>query len=441
MVRGLPWLGSALPMARDPAAFFVDCYRKHGPVFRLTLAGQPYVVIAGQEAANFMGTREGRESLRSKEFWEGLVAEFGAQYSLVGEDGERHAQLRDIMRRGYSRESLRGRYGELLAITDVALARDWAAGAAVPVVQAMQYMVVSQLGIMLTGDAPLDYIKDIRTTIVYILNVLVTRQRPRFLLKRPAYRKARARVLALGGQMIAQARQRIGSVPPDERNLIDDIFAAHLATPEIMPASDLVLSLVGPYVAGLDTVANTTAAVVYTVLKHPEVKARVLAEVDALFAAGEVSEEGLLKRLPALQGAIMETMRLYPIAVAQMRTAARDFVFAGHAIREGEMIFVATSVPHFLEEHFPDAARFDIDRYQKPRAEHLTPGVYSPWGRGTHTCLGKSLAEVQMALSMARLFHQLDLALAPEGYVLKTKTAPTPGPAMDFRVRVLGRRH
>src|SRR3546814_1988279 len=67
--------------------------------------------------------------------------------------------------------------------------------------------------------------------------------------------------------------------------------------------------------------------------------------------------------------------------------------------------------------------------------------IYSPYGRGPHTCLGKSLAEIQIALSMARLFYKLDLELESPNYVLKTKTAPTPGPAMDFKVRVKGLRH
>jgi cytochrome P450 len=440
-VKGLPLLGNALAMAKDPARFFVDCYRNYGPVFRVKLLGQEYTCIAGAEAANFMGTREGKDSLRSREFWEGLLSEYGASAALVSEDGEAHKQLRDIMRRGYSRESIKGRYNELVQITDQSLKREWPVGQLVPVVQAMQYMVVNQLGTILTGDAPLDYVKDIRTTILYILNVLVTRQRPKFLLLRPEYKKAKARVFQLGEAMLKRFRARVGKVPDEEKNLIDDILEANAKTPEVMPDRNLILTVTGPYVAGLDTVANTTAAITYTVLKYPEVKARVLKEVDELFAAGTVDEEGLMKRLPALTGAIMETMRLYPIAVSQMRTATKDFVFAGHQIRAGQLMFVATSVPHFMHEYFPDPDKFDIDRYAKPRAEHMTPGVYSPYGRGPHTCLGKSLAEVQIALTMARLFYKLDLALEPADYVLKTKTAPTPGPAMDFKVRVKGYRH
>ncbi|MEC9362862.1 MAG: cytochrome P450 [Sinimarinibacterium flocculans] len=440
-VPGLPLLGSVLDMAKDPARFFLDCYRKYGPVCRLKVLGENYVLISGVEAANLMGTRDGKECLRSKEFWEGLVGEYGATRVLTGSDGEAHKQLRDIMRHGYSKESIKGRYNELVKITDGAFARDWPVGTEVPVLQAMQYLVVDQLGTILTGAAPLEYVKDIRITILHILNVLVTRQRPKILLKRPIYKKSKARVFELGYTMIEQAKARYGKVPEDQRNLIDDIYAAHVETPEVMPASDLIVSLTGPYVAGLDTVANTISAVVYSVLKHPEVKARVLAEVDALFDKGEINEETFMKELPALNGAIMETMRLYPIAVAQMRTATKDFVFEGHQIHEGEMIYIGTSVPHFMGEYWPEPEKFDIDRYAKPRAEHMQPGVYSPYGRGPHTCLGKSLAEVQMAISMARIFYKLDMELESPDYVLKTKTAPTPGPANDFKVRVKGLRH
>ena len=439
-VSGIPLIGNALSMAKDPGRFFYDCYRKYGPVYRLKVMNNTYTVLAGVEAANFMGTREGRDSLRSKEFWQGLVNEWGAKRTLTGEDGETHQKLRTVMRHGYSRESVRGRYPELVQITDAVIARDWPVGKLVPVLQNMQYIVTEQLGAMLTGTSPREYVADIRTTILYILNILVTRQRPKFMLKDPRYRHAKERVSELGRRMIAEYRATQQQRDPARRNLVDDIMEAHDKDPDLIPASDLILSLTGPFVAGLDTVANTTAAFIYSVLKHPEVHARVLAEADALFAQGDIDEADL-KRVPAIEGAIMEAMRLYPIAVAQMRTATRDFAFAGHQIRAGELLYVATAVPHYMEEYYPNPDKFDVDRYAKPRAEHLKPGVYSPYGRGTHTCLGKTLAEVQMSLSMARLFYLLDLELESPDYVLKTKVLPTPGPSMKFKVRVRGRRH
>ncbi len=440
LVRGLPVVGNALQMAKDPGRFFYECYRKYGPVFRLKVMNNIYTVLAGAEAANFMGTREGRDSLRSKEFWQGLVDEWGAKRTLTGEDGETHQKLRAVMKHGYSKESLKGRYDEVIKITDTVIERDWPVGELVPVVQNMQYIVTEQLGAMLTGTSPREYVADIRTTILYILNVLVTRQRPKFMLKDPRYKHAKERVAELGRRMIAEYNAGKDARDPTRRNLVDDVMEAHARDPDLIPASDLILSLTGPFVAGLDTVANTVGAFIYAVLKHPEVLERVRNEADALFAQGSIDEADL-RRVPAIDGAIMEVMRMYPIAVAQMRTATRDFAFLGHQIREGELLYVATAVPHYMEEFYPNPQKFDIDRYARPRAEHLKPGVYSPYGRGTHTCLGKTLAEVQMSLSMARLFYLLDLELESPDYVLKTKVLPTPGPSMKFKVRVKGRRH
>ena len=442
MVKGLPLIGNTLEMAKDPAAFFADCYRQYGEVFQIRIFGRTQPVIAGANAAIFMNTREGKECLRSKEFWEGLVQQYGGTRTLTGEDGDSHKELRAIMKRGYSKKALEGHYPEMVEITDRAIKRRWQPGEKVPVVEAMQYMVVEQLGMLLTGEAPLDYVADIRRVILNILNVLVTRQRPGFMLWNPKYKASLARMVELKDKMVEDYFRTRDTKSDQDKTLIDDIMEAHVNSPDVMPAQDLMITLTGPYVAGLDTVANTEAAFVYGVLKDPEIKARIQAEVDAFFAdPREIDAERVLKELPCINGAIMEAMRLYPIAVAQMRTATRDFEFGGHLIKKDSLMFVATSVPHFMEEYFPNPKKFDIDRYEKPRQEHLQPGAYSPYGRGPHTCLGQSLAEVQMALGMARLMYLVDMELEFPGYELKTKTAPTPGPAMNFKIKVNGYRH
>jgi cytochrome P450 len=439
VVPGLPWIGNTLEMARDPAAFFLRAYRAHGPVYRIKVFGRESIVIAGPEAAMFLTTRQGRDAMRSKEFWEGLVNEYGATETLTGADGERHVRLRTLMRDGFSRESVNGHYDELVAITENALARRWRVGDTIPVNESMQYLVVEQLGMMLTGKAPLDYVKDIRFAILTILNVLVTRQRPSIMLKDPRYKAARRRVDELGRAMIAdfEAKEAAGGAP---KNAITDILRANKVDKDLMPDENLILTVTGPYVAGLDTAANTMAACIYGVVKHPEIHARVKAEADALFAKDSIGEADV-RGLKVINGAVMEAMRLWPIAVAQMRTSNHAFEFAGFEIPADEMLYIGTSVPHFMDEYFPDAQKFDIDRYQRPRAEHLQKGAYSPFGRGPHSCLGQGLAEVLMAMAMARVFHRYDLALEHPDYVLKTKTAPTPGPANSFKVKITGERN
>jgi len=440
VVSGLPIIGSTIPMSRDPGRFFKQCYDRYGPAFRVKVFGNEINVIAGADAANFVNGPEGRECLRSREVFHPLAEEFGATKVMTGVDGKLHMELRNVMRRGFSRDSLKGLFQEMVDTTRDSLLRDWKPGTDVPVVEAMQYLVIDQLGMSLTGYAPREYVKDIRTTILYILNVLVTHQRPRIMLQMPEYKRAKARMMQLARQMVEDVMSRPEPGPDERKTLIDDIVAAHKRDPELIPAGDLPMLMAGPYVAGLDTVANTTSAIVYTILKHPEVLARVQAEVDAVFSR-PIDEATFMDSMPALRGAIMETMRLYPIAVAQLRVANKDFVFGGHLYREGQFIYLATAVPHLEERFYPDADAFDIERYSEDRKEHMQSGAYSPYGRGPQTCAGRTQADVLLMMTMGELFYLFDLELTPADYVMKIKTAPTPGPEMGFRVKVKRRRN
>ena len=438
-VKGVPFVGSTLEMAKDPAAFFVRAYRDYGPVYQVNVFGRKQYVIAGVESAKLMSTKKGRDGLRSKEFWQDFVDHYGASKTLTQIDGEEHRKMRSIMRKGFSREAAAGKYHMLTDIGDKSIVRDWKAGESVPVVEAFQYMIVQMIGEMMTGDAPLEYVKDIRTNILFLLNVLVARVRPKVFLKSPKFKKASKRVEELGQSMIAQFKEyaETGNLPD---NLLGDVYQAHIDDPDFVQARDLGVLLTGPYVAGLDTVANTVAAATYGILKTPGVLEKVQAEADALYAKDTVTEMDI-RGLDYIQGCLKEAMRLWPIAVAQMRTTNHDLEFEGHVIPKDEMIFIGTSVPHFMEEYFPDPFKFDPDRFNDERREHMKPGVYAPFGRGPHSCLGQNLAEVLMGVIMARVFHRLDLSLDSPDYVLKTKSAPTPGPAMSFAVKVKGERN
>ena len=286
---GIPFVGNTLEMSKDPAAFFVRCYRDYGPVFQVNVFGRKQYVIAGTEAAKLMSTKLGREGLRSKEFWQDFVDHFGASKTLTQIDGEEHRRLRGIMRKGFSREAVEGRYHELADIADQSIVRDWKIGESVPVVEAFQYMIVHMIGEIMSGDAPLEYVKDIRTNILFLLNVLVTRQRPRFFLNSPRFKKAAKRVDELGDKLVAQFKHyaETGKLPD---NLLGDVMQAHIDDPEFVQARDLSVLLTGPYVAGLDTVANTVAACTYGILKTPGVLEKVQAEADALYSKETVTE-------------------------------------------------------------------------------------------------------------------------------------------------------
>ena len=71
---------------------------------------------------------------------------YGASKMLTREDGEVHQRLRGVMRDGFSREAVRGRYHELAATIDDSISSKWKTGSEAPVVEAFQYMIVQELG-------------------------------------------------------------------------------------------------------------------------------------------------------------------------------------------------------------------------------------------------------------------------------------------------------
>ena len=89
---------------------------------------------------------------------------------------------------------------------------------------------------------------------------------------------------------------------------------------------------------------------------------------------------------------------------------------------------------------FPEPHLLDINRYTMERAEHRRPEGYTPFGLGAHRCLGNGFAEVQIAVTMATLLHEVELALVPTDYTLKTTQVELPSPHKSFKVRVVRRR-
>jgi cytochrome P450 len=134
----------------------------------------------------------------------------------------------------------------------------------------------------------------------------------------------------------------------------------------------------------------------------------------------------------------LETLRRYPTTPATQRTVTAPFEFAGYRVEAGTRLFIGTTVPHFDERYHPDPYRFDIDRYRPPRNEHRIPGAYAPYGLGPHTCLGAGMAEAQIMLTVAALFHYGQFEMDPPDYELQIRPLPTNAPANSFCMKRAG---
>ena len=431
---GLPVLGNAISIFGDIRAFLTQQYLELGPVFKVGAFGRTSIVLAGVEANNFVN-RYGKNHLRSKELWMYLDQEIGVRRSIHSMDGPDHLRLRKVERRGYSRASGESRISEIVSIARRRI-KQWPLNRRFSVWQAIAPIVTEQVGMVGASTSATEYVDDLRLYLQALLMSHVAHRRPKWVMKLPVYRRSFKRVKELYEKIIDshEPSKRSGKQP----DLVDDVIALHLADPEFMPERDLFASVLGPFVAGLDTVTSSCSFMLYALLKHPNLLNLMKAECDSLFADGDPTPDAV-RNLDVIPRIAMETLRMYPVAPATMRTVISQFDFAGFRIQAGEHVLVATTVPHYLPEVFPNPEKFDIDRYKEHRNEHRQPGAFSPFGVGTHHCLGSMFAEWQIAITMATIIRHTTMELDPPDYTLRLAFKPNPMPEQAFSVRILDR--
>lgn len=435
LISGLPLLGSALELTSNFLPFLLDQYRLHGPIFRLNAAGRMFTVVAGPEANVFLAQADG-DLLTSREFWHAYAEEWRSPRLLTSLNGADHARQRAIHKPGMAKGVILASLPSVVATVH----RHTAAlqpGQRVAVLPLIQTIVSDQLGELMAGRLPGPYLDDVRRVVRYALNALVLKQWPRLVLATPAYRRSRARVEELARTLIAERRAQ--PLPDTPRDLIDALVAARAENPDWFGEDDLLVAVLSPYVAGLDTVANTITFLIHLLLSNPEAYQAATEEADRVLGSEPLTVEGV-RALRVMHGAALEALRLYPVAALAQRTAVRDFVFGGCQVRAGDTVLLAGGVAHYMPEIYADPLRFDLARYHAPRNEHRAKGAFAPFGVGPHTCLGAGLAEVQIVVTAAALLQSV--RLAPEPHVRpRVRLDPTMTLGPGFRAEVVAQRH
>ncbi|MEU9016140.1 cytochrome P450 [Actinomadura sp. NPDC048394] len=192
-------------------------------------------------------------------------------------------------------------------------------------------------------------------------------------------------------QGIIERRKERGKVPRDQRDLLDVLISLDMSADHI---TGIFISMM---FAGHHTSSGTASWAMIELLRHPDVLAEVVAELDALYADGTEVSFQALRSIPLLESALKETLRLHPPLVILMRLVREDFELLGKTIPAGTMLAASPRVSNRIEEDFPKAADFDPGRYIDPRQEDLqNRWTWIPFGAGKHRCVGNAFAMMQM---------------------------------------------
>lgn len=433
-IKGLPFLGNALSLRIDPLRYFVNLYKQHGPVFKISLIGRPYTIMAGIEANRFLA-KEGNAVLGSENLFGSFASELGANAFLPAMDGASHIHLRKTLRQAYSRETINSQLKDVVDIT-AAYATTWSAGTSLPLFPTLQRIVTDHLGQLIGGRTCGEYFDDLWLLLNANMKVHVLKTHPKWILKLPNYRRARVRSYEFARDVLDWHRAN----PPVDRprNLADDLLSAINEHGEPYSENEMLSALMGAYFAGMDTVAATASFMLYAILKDTSLLTRLQTEVDAAFENGGLTPEAL-RRMPVLHNTAMETLRMYTIAAFTPRSVVEAFDFEGYHFDVGTEVMVINALTHFLPEFYVNPDTFDIDRFDHPDYKKV-PQAFAPYTLGSHTCLGAGMAETQLMTLIATLIRTLDLELDPPGADVTIFANPIPNPGRKFAIRVVGQR-
>ena len=121
--------------------------------------------------------------------------------------------------------------------------------------------------------------------------------------------------------------------------------------------------------AGHHTSSGTSAWTLIELMRHPEVYAEVLAELDELYADGQEVSFHALRQIPKLDNVRQGDAAAAP--AADHPDAGRQGRVRGRRASRsttGDFVAASPAISNRIPEDFPDPDAFNPDRYNKPRA-------------------------------------------------------------------------
>ena len=184
-------------------------------------------------------------------------------------------------------------------------------------------------------------------------------------------------------------------------------------TGEGMSDKQLRDELITMYVAGHETSGYTLAWAFYAIGKHPEVYARVKAEVNSVFSKGFQGMD-TLKELVYTRQIIDETLRLYPTAYLLSRLIKGNDQVNGIALPEGHVVLLSTLYLHRNKKYWQNPETFNPDRFGENGEKEAIKKAYYPFGGGPRMCIGNHFALMETTLVLGMMMYHFDFTLVED---------------------------
>jgi cytochrome P450 len=189
--------------------------------------------------------------------------------------------------------------------------------------------------------------------------------------------------------------------------------------------------------AGHETTAVSLSWTWYLLAQHPDVEARLAAELRNVLG-GRLPTVADLPRLRYAEMVVTESMRLYPPVYSLTRRVIEQCEVGGHRIVPETTLVMSQWVVHRDARWFDEPAAFQPDRWENNLVKRLPRYAYFPFGGGPRLCIGNTFALMEATLLLATIAQRFRFRLAP-GAAVKPMLSVTLRPAAGISMTLSAR--
>ncbi|HAJ62942.1 MAG TPA: cytochrome P450 [Cyanobacteria bacterium UBA8543] len=229
--------------------------------------------------------------------------------------------------------------------------------------------------------------------------------------------------------LYAEIGQRREQPDPSRTDILSLLMSAHDETGQGMTDVELRDQLMTLLLAGHETTASALTWALYWVAQLPEVREKLLKELDTL---SPDSDAIAIAQLPYLTAVCQETLRIYPVAlICSPRVVKSSFQLMGYQFEPGTALVPCIYLTHHRQELYPQPKQFKPERFLE---RQFSAYEYMPFGGGNRYCIGSAFAQFEMKLVLAKILSRHQLMLADSRPVKPVRRGFTLAPPSDMQM-------
>jgi len=225
-------------------------------------------------------------------------------------------------------------------------------------------------------------------------------------------------------QLIYQEiRERRENFDPDRTDILNLLMSAQDENGQVMTDVELRDELMTLLVAGHETTATAISWAFYWIHKLPEVREKLLAELDSL---GENYDSNTVFKLPYLTAVCNETLRIYPVGMLTFpRMVKTPISLCGYQLEPGTVVIGSIYLTHHREDIYPEHEKFHPERFLE---KQFSPYEFLPFGGGARRCIGLAFAQMEMKLILAKVLKTWSMKLVNTDEIKPQRRGLVTGP-------------